>query len=232
MFTAIEYSLYALPALLVTIWAQSRIWRAFSEGRRIPASSGLSGAEAAVVVMRARGLERVAIEPVDGELSDHYDSAHKVLRLSTKVYAGRSLAAVGIAAHEAGHAIQHATRYPGLVVRSMIVPLAAIGSTLCWLIVLAGLLIGMAGLVLLGIVLFSLAVAVQIVNLPVEFNASRRGREVLRSTGVISSAEERVVGNVLDAAAWTYVSLTLTGVLTLRYYLWPFRSMKRRRSGI
>jgi Zn-dependent membrane protease YugP len=230
MFTAIEYSLYALPALIVTVWAQARIWRAFAEGWRIPASSGLSGAEAAVVVMRAGGLERVAIEPVDGELSDHYDPAHKVLRLSTNVYAGRSLAAVGIAAHEAGHAIQHAKRYRGLVVRSLIVPLAAIGSTFCWLTVLAGLLIGLAGLVLLGILLFSLAVALQIVNLPVEYNASRRSREMLRSTGVISFEEERVVGNVLNAAAWTHVALALTGVLTLRYYLWPFRLMKRRRS--
>jgi Zn-dependent membrane protease YugP len=225
--TAFDYFLYALPGLFVTVWASLRIWRAYSKGSRMPLASGLTGAEAAVAVMRAGGLQRVSIEPVDGELSDHYDAVHKVLRLSPDVYVGRSLRAVGIAAHEAGHAIQDATRYPGVIVRSKIVPLAGIGSTFCWLLVLAGILVGMPRLVLVGIVLFSLAVALQIVNLPVEFDASRRGREILRSSGVIRPDEEQVVGKVLDAVAWTYVAVALTGVLTLRYYLWPYRSMKR-----
>jgi uncharacterized protein len=229
MFTAFDYLLYALPGLLVTMWAQSRIWQAYAEGSRIPASSGLSGAEAAVAVMRAGGVSEVAIEPVRGELSDHYDPAHKVLRLSPRVYGGRSLAAVGIAAHEAGHAIQDATHYPGLVVRNLIVPLASIGSTICWLPVMAGLLIGMTRLVFLGIILFSLTVVFQIVNLPVEFNASRRGREMLRRANVISSAEDQVVGKVLNAAAWTYVAGALTGVLTLLFYLGQYRLLKRRR---
>ena len=167
------------------MWAQARIRQAYARGSRVAASSGLSGAEAAVAVMKAGGVENVAIEPVEGELSDHYDPGHKVLRLSPKVYGGHSLAAVGVAAHEAGHAIQDATHYPGLVVRNLIVPLASIGSTVCWLPVMAGLLIGMTKLVFLGIILFSLTVVFQLINLPVEFNASRRGREVLRSTGVI-----------------------------------------------
>jgi uncharacterized protein len=226
--TALDYLLYALPGLVITVWARSRIRRAYSEGSRMKPASGLSGAEAAVAVMRAAGLERVAIEPVEGELSDHYESVHKVLRLSPQVYAGRSLAAVGIAAHEAGHAIQGATRYPGLVVRATLVPLAGIGSTVCWLLVLAGLLIGMARLVLLGIVLFSLAVALQIINLPVEFNASRCGREVLRSTGVIRPEEDEVVGRVIDAAAWTSVAAALTGVLTLLVYLRANRHVTRK----
>jgi uncharacterized protein len=212
--TAFDYFLIALPGLLVTVWARSRIWRAYSEGSRIPATSGLSGAEAAVAVMRAGGLERVAIEPIHGELSDHYDAVHKVLRLSPWVYTGRSLSAIGIAAHEAGHAIQHAARYPGLMVRNKIVPLANIGSTFCWLLVLAGFFVGMAQLVWVGIVLFSLAVSLQIINLPVEFNASRRVREMLRSTGVIAPKEEDVVGKVMDAVAWTYVAAALTGALT------------------
>ena len=231
MFTALDYFLYALPGLLVTMWAQARIRQAYAEGSRIPASSGLSGAEAAVAVMKAGGVENVAIEPVQGELSDHYDPAHKVLRLSPKVYGGRSLAAVGVAAHEAGHAIQDATHYPGLVVRNLIVPLASIGSTVCWLPVMAGLLIGMTKLVFLGIILFSLTVVFQLINLPVEFNASRRGREVLRSTGVISPEEDQVVGKVLNAAAWTYVAGALTGVLTLLFYLGQYRMLKRRRQG-
>jgi Zn-dependent membrane protease YugP len=229
MFTVIDYLLYALPGLLVTMWAQSRIWKAYAEGSRIPVSSGLSGALAAVAVMKAGGVWNVAIEPVEGELSDHYDPAHKVLRLSPKVYGGRSLAAVGIAAHEAGHAIQDATHYPGLVVRNLIVPLASIGSTVCWLPVMAGLLIGMTRLVFLGIVLFSLTVVVQVINLPVEFNASRRGREMLRSTGAIRPEEDVVVGKVLNAAAWTYVAGALTGVLTLLYYLRQSGMLQRRK---
>jgi uncharacterized protein len=229
MFTVLDYFLYALPGLLVTMWAQTRIWQAYSEGSRIPASSGLTGAEAAVTVMRAGGVGQVGIEPVQGELSDHYDPAHKVLRLSPKVYAGRSLAAVGIAAHEAGHAIQDATRYPGLVVRNWIVPLASIGSTVCWLPVMAGLLIGMTKLVYLGIILFSLTVVFQIINLPVEFNASRRAREMLRSTGVVTPEEDQVVARVLNAAAWTYVAGALTGVLTLLYYLAQLGLLRGRR---
>jgi Zn-dependent membrane protease YugP len=229
MFTVIDYLLYALPGLLVAMWAQSRIWKAYAEGSRIPVSSGLSGALAAVAVMKAGGVWNVAIEPVEGELSDHYDPAHKVLRLSPKVYGGRSLAAVGIAAHEAGHAIQDATHYPGLVVRNLIVPLASIGSTVCWLPVMAGLLIGMTRLVFLGIVLFSLTVVVQVINLPVEFNASRRGREMLRSTGAIRPEEDVVVGKVLNAAAWTYVAGALTGVLTLLYYLRQSGMLQRRK---
>jgi uncharacterized protein len=229
MFTALDYFLYALPGLLVTMWAQARIRQAYALGSRIAASSGLSGAEAAIAVMKAAGVENVAIEPVQGELSDHYDPAHKMLRLSPKVYGGRSLAAVGVAAHEAGHAIQDATHYPGLVVRNLIVPLASIGSTVCWLPVMAGLLIGMTRLVFLGIALFSVTVVFQIINLPVEFNASRRGREMLRSTGVISPGEDQVVGKVLNAAAWTYVAGALTGVLTLLFYLGQYRLLKRRR---
>jgi uncharacterized protein len=231
MFTVLDYFLYALPGLLVTMWAQARIRQAYAEGSRVAASSGLSGAEAAVAVMKAGGVENVAIEPVEGELSDHYDPGHKVLRLSPKVYGGRSLAAVGVAAHEAGHAIQDATHYPGLVVRNLIVPLASIGSTVCWLPVMAGLLIGMTKLVFLGIILFSLTVVFQLINLPVEFNASRRGREVLRSTGVISADEDQVVGKVLNAAAWTYVAAALTGVLTLLFYLGQYGMLKRRRRG-
>jgi Zn-dependent membrane protease YugP len=229
MFTMLDYLLYAIPGLLVTMWARARIWQAYAEGSRIAASSGLSGAEAAVAVMRAGGVGHVAIEPVRGELSDHYDPAHKVLRLSPKVYAGRSLSAVGIAAHEAGHAIQAATHYPGLVVRNLIVPLASIGSTICWLPVIAGLLIGMPKLVFLGIVLFSLTVVFQVINLPVEFNASRRGREMLRSTGAISPEEDQVVAKVLNAAAWTYVAGALTGVLTLLFYLAMYGGLRRRR---
>jgi Zn-dependent membrane protease YugP len=219
MFQSIDYILFALPGTLLSMWAQARISSAYAMGSRIPAASGLSGAEAAAMVMKAGGVSGVAIEPVAGELSDHYDPRQKVLRLSQGVYAGRSLASVGVAAHEAGHAIQDASHYPGLVVRNFIVPMASIGSAFFWVPLLAGLALGIMKLVLLAVILFSLSVIFQLVNLPVEFNASRRGRQILQSTGIVRAEEDQVVGKVLNAAAWTYVAATLTGLLTLLYYL-------------
>jgi Zn-dependent membrane protease YugP len=171
----------------------------------------------------------VTIEPVTGELSDHYDPQRKVLRLSQGVYGSRSLAALGIAAHEAGHAIQDASHYPGLVVRNLIVPMASIGSTLFWVPFLAGIMFGMTRLMFLGIILFSLTVIFQLINLPCEFNASRRGRALLESTGLVGPDEEQVVSKVLNAAAWTYVASTLTSILTLLFYLFQAGMLGRRR---
>jgi Zn-dependent membrane protease YugP len=179
--------------------------------------------------MDAGGATGVKIEPVAGELSDHYDPGGKVLRLSPGVYGSRSLAAVGIAAHEAGHAIQDAAHYPGLVMRNMIVPMASVGSMLFWIPVMAGLILNVMKLVTLGIILFSLTVVFQIVNLPVEFDASRRGRQILLTTGLINSDEDQVVVKVLNAAAWTYVAGTLTSVLTLLFYLFQFGLLGGRR---
>ena len=217
----IEY-LFALPGILLAMWAQARVSSAYAEGAGIPAASGLSGAEAAAYVMQAGGVSGVGIEPVAGQLTDHYDPGPKVLRLSEGVYAGRSLSALGIAAHEAGHAIQDATGYPGLVVRNLIVPLAGIGSNAFWILIVLGALLHITGLILLGIVLFSITVAFQLVNLPVEFDASRRAREALLTTGLVSVEEDRTVGKVLNAAAWTYVAATLTSVLILLSYLYRF----------
>jgi Zn-dependent membrane protease YugP len=181
------------------------------------------------MVMRAGGVTNVTIEPIAGELSDHYDPRGKVLRLSTGVYGNRSLSAVGIAAHEAGHAIQDASHYPGLVVRNFIVPMASLGSMLFWVPVMAGLLLNLMKLVLIGIGLFSLTVIFQLVNLPVEFDASRRGRRILQSTGLIGPDEDAVVGRVLNAAAWTYVAATLTSVMTLLFYLFQLGVLGGRR---
>ncbi len=216
-----EY-LFALPGILLAMWAQARISSAYAEGAGIPATSGLSGAEAAAYVMQAGGVSGVGIEPVAGQLTDHYDPGSKVLRLSEGVYGGRSLSALGIAAHEAGHAIQDATGYPGLVVRNLIVPLAGIGSNAFWILIVVGALLQWTGLILLGIVLFSITVAFQLVNLPVEFDASRRAREALLTTGLVSVEEDRTVAKVLNAAAWTYVAATLTSVLILLSYLYRF----------
>jgi uncharacterized protein len=222
VFLNIDYLLFALPGILLASWAQWRISSAYAAASRVPAMSGLSGAEAARAVMQAGGVGPVAIEPVAGQLTDHYDPRHKVLRLSEGVYSGRSLAAVGIAAHEAGHAIQDASRYPGLVVRNAIVPVASLGSTVFWLLILAGLILGMFRLILLGIILFSITVIFQLINLPVEFDASRRARQMLLSTGIVAPDEDHVVGQVLNAAAWTYIAATLTSVMTLLYYLFEF----------
>jgi uncharacterized protein len=224
-----EYFLFAIPGMAVSMWAQARITTAYAEASRILARAGVTGAEAASTVMRAGGVTGVAIEPVAGELSDHYDPRHKVLRLSQGVYGSRSLAAVGIAAHEAGHAIQDASHYPGLVVRNLIVPMASIGSTLFWVPFLAGLVLGMMKLVMIGIILFSLTVVFQLVNLPCEFNASRRGRQLLESTGLIGPDEEQVVAKVLNAAAWTYVAATLTSIMTMLFYLFQAGMLGGRR---
>ncbi|AMV36098.1 zinc metallopeptidase [Planctomyces sp. SH-PL62] len=213
------YLLLVTPALLLAGWAQSRIMSAYREGSRYRASSGVTGAQAAQVVMREGGVQGVAIEPVAGQLTDHYDPSHKVLRLSSGNYSQDSLAAVGVAAHEAGHAIQDATHYPLLVVRNLMVPLAGLGSNASMLLLIGGIALQWPTLMYLAIGLFSLAVLFQVVNLPVEFNASRRARTMLQESGLISPEEDVVVGKVLNAAAMTYVAATLTGVAQLVYFL-------------
>jgi uncharacterized protein len=209
-----DYIPYLLPGLVLTLWAQARILRAYAAGWRVPVGSGLTGAEVAQLVMRAGGVTGIGIEPASGELSDHFDPGNKVLRLSRSVYAGRSLAATGVAAHEAGHAIQEVTGYRSLVARNLIVPLTGLGSQVFWLVMAAGMLLGMQRLIDLGISLFSLLVLLEILNLPVELDASRRARRILHSAGLVSVEEEPVVARVLDAAALTYVAAVLTGGLS------------------
>jgi uncharacterized protein len=216
------YFVFLAPGMLLALWAQYRVKSAYAEASRIPSESGYSGAAAAQAVMHQAGVEGVQVEPVDGFLSDHYVPGEKILRLSPDVYAGRSLAALGIAAHESGHAIQDARRYPLLVVRNLLVPLAGFGSNIWWILILGGFLLGWLGLVKIGILAFSLVVLFQLINLPVEFDASRRARIALVDGGLITLEEDVYVAKVLNAAALTYVAGTLTSVLTLLYYL--FRS--------
>lgn len=213
------YFLFLAPGILLALWAQWRVTSAYRRGSRIPAASGVSGAEAAAEILRAAGVRGVGIEPVPGELTDHYSPAEKVLRLSPGVYRGRSLAALGIAAHEAGHALQDATRYPLLAVRNGLVPLAGVGGSVGWVMIAAGMVMALSGLVWAGIAVFSATVLFQLVNLPVEFDASRRARAELVGTGLIAPREEPEVAQVLDAAALTYVAATLTSVLTLLYFV-------------
>jgi Zn-dependent membrane protease YugP len=216
------YFMFLAPAMLLALWAQWRVRSAYAEASRIPAESGYSGAEAAHALLQAAGVRGVQIEPVEGFLSDHYEPGKRILRLSPDVYAGRSLAALGIAAHESGHALQEATRYPLLALRSGLVPLAGVGSNLSWIIIVVGFVLHSMGLVLVGIGAFSMLVLFQLVNLPVEFDASRRARFALVDAGLVTREESWYVKRVLDAAALTYVAATLSSVLTLLYFL--FRS--------
>ncbi len=220
------YWVFLAPGILLALWAQMRVQGAYAEASQVPARSGLSGAEAADAVLYQAGVSGVRIEPVEGVLSDHYVPGERVLRLSPPVYAGRSLAALGIAAHEAGHAIQDARRYAPLVVRNGLVPMAGISSGLSWVLIMIGFALMAAQSVwgqpvlLIGIGAFSLTVLFQLVNLPVEFDASRRARIALVEGGLISREEDLEVKRVLDAAALTYVAATLTSILTLLYFLY------------
>jgi Zn-dependent membrane protease YugP len=217
------YLVMLAPAMLLAMWAQFKVKSAFARAQEMPSGSGLTGAEAAHRILRAHGLQRVDVQPAEGFLSDHYDPRAKVLRLSPDVYSGRSLAAVGVAAHEAGHAIQDAAGYGPLKLRNGIVPMAAVGSNLSFIIFFVGMILSATaigrGLVLLGIGLFSLTVVFQLVNLPVEFDASRRARAVLVANGIVGPQQDAEVGRVLNAAAMTYVAATISAILTLVYLL-------------
>jgi Zn-dependent membrane protease YugP len=213
------YFVFVLPGMLLAAWAQWRVSSAYARASRIPPRSGMCGAEAASAMLHAAGVDGVRILPVDGFLSDHYVPGKGILYLSPGVYAQRSLAAVGIAAHEAGHALQDAYRYPLLAMRNFLVPAAGIGSNFAWIAIIIGLVLNWTGLTLIGIGLFSLVVIFQLVNLPVEFDASRRARLALVDGGIITPEEDVEVARVLNAAALTYVAATLTSVLILLYYL-------------
>lgn len=225
MFFDPMYFVFIAPALLLALYAQVRLRSTYATAGQMPAR--LSGAAAARHVLDSAGLTQVGIEPISGHLTDHYDPRDKVLRLSPEVYNGRSLAAVGIAAHEAGHAIQDAKNYFPLVVRNAAVPLANFGSTASIWMLIAGLALQFQPLILLGIALFAGAVFFQVVNLPVEFNASARAKEQIVSLGIISPEERYYVDKVLNAAALTYVAATLQAVLTLLYYISRFAGGSR-----
>lgn len=213
------YFVFLAPAILLALWAQSRVQSAYALGQQVPV--GVNGALAAREILDSAGLYSVGIEQVNGHLSDHYDPAHKVLRLSQEVYHGYSSASVGIAAHEAGHAIQDARGYLPLVVRNAAVPLANFGSGISWLLIMLGFFFSYY-LVWVGIAAFSAVVFFQLVNLPVEFDASRRAKERLVSLGIAGANEMTYVNRVLSAAAMTYVAATLQSVLTLLYLIFRF----------
>jgi len=219
MFFDPVYLLFVGPTMLLAMWAQMKVKGSYSKWSQVAASSRMTGAQAASRMLQSAGVTDVSIEPVQGYLSDHYDPRSKKLRLSPGVYQGQSVAAMGIACHEAGHALQHAQGYGALALRNAIVPVANIGSWLAWPMIFGGMLLQMQGLALLGIVAFSMLVLFQIITLPVEFDASNRAKRQIQTLGIVQSqAEAGGVASVLNAAALTYVAATITAIATLLYF--------------
>jgi uncharacterized protein len=217
------YTIIILPAILLSLYAQMRVSSTYSKFSKVPTSRGVTGARAARYILDADGISDVSIEMASGFLSDHYDPHSKVLKLSESVYSGDSLASVGIAAHEAGHAIQHARGYVPLQLRSFLVPISSLGSNLAWPLLIIGFIFMAKTLIIAGILFFSLAVLFQIITLPVEFNASSRAIQALSVTGILlTNSETQGARKVLNAAALTYVAATATAILQLLYFL--FRS--------
>jgi Zn-dependent membrane protease YugP len=213
------YLLFVAPGMLLSLWASWRVKSTFAHYHQVRSRSGMSGAEAARELLRRQNINDVQIEPVDGQLSDHYDPTTKTLRLSADVYHGRSLSALGVAAHEAGHAIQHAHSYGPLAFRSVVVRPAMIGSNLGMIVLGLGLMTHATGIVWVGVALFSAFVLFTLVTLPVEFNASSRAIAALVDTSIVSRSEAADTKRVLDAAALTYVAAAISAVLQLVYYL-------------
>lgn len=225
MFFDPVYLLFALPGFLLALWASFYTKETFAAYSRKRASSGMTGAEAAQNMLHAAGLYDVRIERVDGFLSDHYDPTVRVLRLSPDVYDEDSLSAIGVACHEAGHALQHAQGSISMQIRSQLVPMANIGSFLSYIVILAGFFLQTAGLVYLGALLFSFVVLFSLVTLPVEWDASDRAKKYILKAGIVTASESESAGKVLNAAFMTYVASAVSSLLTLAYYLLRARSM-------
>jgi uncharacterized protein len=227
------YFVIVAPAIVLMIYAQYRVKSAYAAGMQIPAK--LSGAAAARYILDQAGCQDVAIEEIPGSLSDHYDPREHVLRLSTDVFRGRSATSVGIAAHESGHALQHATNYAPLIVRNAAVPAATYGGTAFMILLIIGMVLSsmhMAALgiqvMLFGVLLYCGVLAFQVINLPVEFDASARAKRILREYQIVDGEGAIAVDRVLNAAALTYVAATLQTLLVILYYLFRILSGSRR----
>jgi len=213
------YFLFIAPGLALSLWASWRVKKAFNKYSQVRSARGLTGAEAAQEMLDRAGITGVRIVPTRGMLSDHYNPVNKTLALSEPVYNSNSIAAVGVATHEAGHAIQHARNYAPLWIRSMLVPTASIGSGVGYFVMLFGLLFSSTNMVLVGAVLFSAVLLFQIVTLPVEFDASSRAKVLVVEYGIVSAQEREGIDRVLNAAAMTYVAAAVSTLLTLLYFL-------------
>lgn len=221
----LRYLIFAAPVLIFAIWAQIRVKSTYSKYSKIRNSRGLTGAAAAELILRHYGVTDVRIEPCRGELTDHYSPNEKVIRLSENVYHSTSVAAVGIACHEAGHAAQHAEDYLPNKIRSALVPVTNFGSRFGLLIAFAGYFLALLAnspigyyVIIFGLLLYGLVALFQFVTLPVEFNASKRALQVIDETGILAGDEYKAARRVLTAAALTYVAALATAIVNLLYY--------------
>lgn len=219
MFMDPRYILFMAPALLLAVWASFKVQATFRRFSRVGASSGLTGAEAADAMLRSQGIQDVRIERTGGLLSDHFDPSSNTLRLSDGVYGSPSLAAIGVACHEAGHALQKAHQYAPLGLRTALVPITSLGSQLAVPLIILGLVLRVFGLVQVGILLFGVMVAFTLVTLPVEWDASARAKRHMVSSGIVTAAELPHASAVLNAAFLTYVAAAVSAILNLLYYL-------------
>ena len=224
------YLLFALPALLLGLWAQMKIKSAYSQYSRVANARGVSGLDAAQTLLEANGLEGMQIQGVAGELTDHYDPRDKSLHLSQGVANGRSVAGLAVVAHEVGHAVQDKTHYGPMQLRTGIVPLVQLSSAVGPILFILGYMLGMSGLAWLGLILFSAAAVFALVTIPVERNASARALQMLTTTGLVVQREEQDgARKVLDAAALTYVAALVQTLGTLLYYVTMLTGMSGRR---
>ena len=224
MFFDPVYFLFMLPGLLLALWASGKTKLTFERYSQVASTSGMTGAQAAARLLYSAGISGVRIEQTDGFLSDHYDPTSRTLRLSQNVYNSTSLSAIGVACHEAGHAIQHATNYGPLGLRSSLVPVINLTSPASYILIIAGVFLSAPGLIKIGILCFAAAVVFALVTLPVEFNASARAKTLMVQCGIVSGSEARSAGEVLNAAFLTYVASAVSSLLTLLYYIWRFTS--------
>ena len=207
--------LILIPAILISAWAQFKVSSTFNKYSTVRSTNGYTGAQVARILLNNAGLQDVEIQQVPGRLSDHYDPRAKVLRLSSDVHGSTSVASIGVAAHEVGHAIQDKESYAALVFRNAIVPVVNFSSSLSWILFFIGILFSYKSLVAIGIILFSAVVLFQLVTLPVEFNASSRALKLLEGQGILYDNEVKEAREVLSAAALTYVAATLMAILQL-----------------
>lgn len=213
------YLIFAIPGLLLALYASFKTKSTFNHYSRIGSRYGLSGAEAAYRMLSDSGVNNVRIEETGGFLSDHYDPGSRTLRLSPSVYRSNSLSAIGVACHEAGHALQHAKGYAPLHLRTTLVPATNVSSWLSYIVIMLGFILASQQFVLLGAALFSVAVLFSLITLPVEWDASSRAKKRMVQSGVVTSAEAIDAGKVLNAAFMTYVAAAVSSLLTLAYYL-------------
>lgn len=226
------YLMFMLPGIFLMLWAQNKVKGSYTKYSKTRNSLNMTGAEAARRILDANGLHDVTIEPIKGELTDHYDPRHRVLRLSQGIGGQPSIAAIAVAAHEAGHALQHAQGYGPLKTRTAIVPLVNIGSNIGVFVLIGGLLMNAVPMAWVGVALFGLSTLFALVTLPVEFDASKRAKVQLVQLGIVDGGvgggpEAQGVDRMLDSAAWTYVAGFAASLLTLLWYVMQVAGMRR-----